>query len=241
METIVAWAFAALLSWQPPGRSPYSRVVTPECGTDRFHNPCARQPVCSSPGTLCDPPRWSPEYAAYTRQENADEGRTRYEGIARDAFAVVYDPATPALFAGPTGRGQGLIVLLSTLRAESGLRKDVDEGRDGSGRGDKGASWCLGQIQVGSGLTVPEGWSGRDLAADHAKCFSATLRYIRASLYECRKLDRLDRLSQYITGQCIEGHYWSHRRVRTARDWLAAHPTPVPDANVLASRVSRDG
>ncbi len=230
--TIVAWLVLFMLSAQPPGRSPHSRVVVPACGPSPSSPSCPRARVCEEEGTLCSPPSWSTAHRAWTRQENALEATARYQKLAEDSIRIVYDPEAKPIFSGAHARGQELIVFWANARGESGLRKDIEESVGAFSRGDGGGSWCVGQINVGAGMT-PEGWSGPQLAEDHDKCFRASLRLMRSSYRQCRNLDPVDRLSGYIFGYCRPGFVYAQARILTARRWLEKHPVPVIDRLVL--------
>jgi hypothetical protein len=152
--------------------------------------------------------------------ELKEEAMARYESIARSAADVAEDEAEEPLFAGPGGRTQTALLLLSVASMESGYRSSVDEGLR---RGDDGQSFCLMQLRVGSGTTA-EGWSGDDLVRDRTRCFRAALHVLRGSFNVCRSLPIEDRMSAYATGQCRRGEEASRARVGRALAWWAWHP-----------------
>ena len=87
-------------------------------------------------------------------QETKEEATVRYNEIAQDVVEVVYDPNTKPLFRGSTGRARTVSVILSIMLHESGFRRDVDLNLGKYARGDKGNSWCLMQLNVGTGRTL---------------------------------------------------------------------------------------
>jgi hypothetical protein len=96
----------------------------------------------------------------------------------------------------------------SIVYYESHLARNVDYGLGKWGRGDYGGSWCLMQLNLGRGRDgdsadrTAEGWSGKDLVADRAKCFRAGLRRLRQS-WGCGA--GAERLTVYASGRCITG------------------------------------
>jgi hypothetical protein len=208
----------------------------PECGSSAARPTCEKKPVCAEPTLACAAPVWSPEYRAWTKQENAAEGLERYERIAADAVFTSYATDVAPLFSGPKGRGATVIYLLSNVRGESGLRKDIEEARGWASKGDHGASFCLGQINIGVTKTS-EGWTGEQLAASHDRCFRASLRIARGSFHDCRKMPRGVWLSAYIAGHCQtlgDAALYSTKRMRAAENYIKANPVPALDADVQA-------
>lgn len=170
------------------------------------------------------------------RRETAEERAARYESIAADLVAVVFDPDERPLFAGDDGRAKTATVLLGLTRYESDWHKDVDAGLR-SGRGDKGRSWCLGQVLLDDAgeKKTPEGWTGPDLVADRKKCWRVVLHRARESFAACRDLPVNERLALYARGSCDseDGRRLSRTRMNLALA-LFAHKAP-PKAAPVAS------
>jgi hypothetical protein len=168
---------------------------------------------------------WVPA-RAHARAESPEDTMTRYESIAHDAAAVALDPSEEPLFAGPDGRTQTALFMLSIASFESDYKRTVDQG---IGRGDHGRSYCLMQIRVGDG-TTREGWTGRQLVTDRKLCFRAALHILHGSFNVCRNLPVEDRMSAYATGRCFANAAISRSRVGRAFAWWAHH-APPPDAS----------
>jgi hypothetical protein len=165
---------------------------------------------------------WAPP-ANHAYYESKAETTERYESIAHDIAAVVLDPAEAPLFGGPQGRAQTGLLLAAIASYESGgYRRDVDFGMGTRSRGDAGRSWCLMQINIGEGSTA-EHWTGRDLVLDRQKCLRVGLHLVRASFGMCHSERFFDRLSGYTKGRCIGDEGASHRRMKRATEWWAAH------------------
>jgi hypothetical protein len=190
-------------------------------------------------------------------RETKEEALARYESIARDLVDVVYSSKMKALFAGPDGRAKTAALVLSMMRFESDFRRDVDFGI-AAGRGDHGRSFCLMQIQTGSGRTWPWnkvkqrfaldkdppeeveiGWTGEELLQDRKKCVTAGLRIAKMSFNACGSLPEVERLRVYASGSCGRGVKESVNRFALANRWYKDHPVPMQDAAVLA-RTSLD-
>lgn len=131
--------------------------------------------------------------------------RGRYVEIANAAVNVAFDPEEKPIFKGPLGRTKTSLLLLSIASYESHFEVDVETGKK---RGDSGASWCLMQINIGNSrvkvdgdsysYSKTEGWSGKDLVEDRAKCFRIALHMARMSYKWCGNL------SVYATGYCYK-------------------------------------
>ena len=165
---------------------------------------------------------WVPP-VAQAPSESAADVQARYERIARDLASIVTDEGETALFAGPDGRAQTALLMLSVASFESSFRKTVD---DGVGRGDGGRSYCLMQIHVGSGVTR-EGWSGQQLIDDRKMCFRSALHLLHSSFGVCHSYPIEDRLSAYASGHCYLDSAVSRSRMVRARNWWSAHPLPA--------------
>lgn len=159
--------------------------------------------------------------------ETPEEGKARYEEIAKAVERVAFDPSVKPLYKGDRARSQTMALLLSIAYHESGFRKDVDLGIGKLARGS-GLDSCVMQVRVGAGKTQ-EGWTHKDLVSDREKCFRAALAIVRRSFNQCRKLDQLDWLGGYTRGRCVPNEPFSRSRVGLARK---APRAPVPDAEV---------
>jgi hypothetical protein len=148
--------------------------------------------VAYAPPSIADAPVHTPEYLELWR-ESPEQRRTRYDEIARAAFAVAHDPAERPLFGGPSARTRTAHTLLAIAMHESGFSPDVDRGpcwrgRDGkSKRCDGGRANCMMQVHVGYGGKTREGWTAGELFADRKKCFAAGLHILQASQNQCRR------------------------------------------------------
>ena len=190
--------------------------------------------LVSPPERLAALPQW-PGY-----EESAQQKQERYMDIARDLYAVVYDPSTPPLYQGPQGRATTAATILAIAWHESGFARDVDvgpcyRGKDNKGvRCDRGRSACLMQIQLGKdGLTTKahgvEGLSQEDLFHDRKACFRAGLKLIRRSFSACAKEGPDGRLNAYASGTCGMGFDRSKEMFDIHRRMLRNHPIPVDD------------
>jgi hypothetical protein len=189
-------------------------------------------------------------------QETREEAMVRYNDIAQDVVEVVYDSNTKPLFRGKTGRARTVSVILSIMFHESGFRKDVDLNLGKYARGDKGNSWCLMQLNIGTGRTLkwnkkhnrrvrwddpPEeihhGYTGPELIADRKLCIREGLRVLRLSMGGCRKLPLNQRLRAYASGNCKNGAKQSEVRMGTAMRWYAKSRAKrqFVDSDILAS------
>lgn len=145
-----------------------------------------------------NPPGWD---------ESAEERTRRYESIAADLAAVVYDPSERPAYDGPQARARTAALMLGVAIMESGLARDVDlgpcyRGLSGTGpRCDRGRAFCVMQVHAdGVGRTTREGWTGEELFADRRKCFRAALHLIRASFHHAAGADQTHRLDAYAGG-----------------------------------------
>jgi hypothetical protein len=155
--------------------------------------------------------------ASETRQER----RERYEAIA-SALAVVTHTEKP-IYLGKQARWASAALVLAITRHESRWDRDVDLGLS---RGDNGASWCLGQINLGPRGRI-NGWSGQDLVEDRERCLRVTFQLARRSFGMCKRLLVAERLAAYASGSCDRGrkvsrdmvtHGW-HLLSRMTRPW----------------------
>jgi hypothetical protein len=171
-------------------------------------------------------------------QEMPEARLARYEKIAEDLVATVYDPAERPVFAGKLGRARTATLLLALALKESGLAPDADKGpcyRGKSGtspRCDEGRSACILQIRVAKG-TTPEGWTREDLFADRRKCLLAGLHAVRRSAGACARLGPSFILNAYASGVCGMGQQESRERVAYAEALFAHQRAPGEDAEFL--------
>lgn len=187
--------------------------------------------------TFLAPPERAARVPPYPGWAEAPEARSaRYEAIAADLYAVVYDPATAPLYQGPRGRASTAALIVAVAFKESGFAPDADLGpcyRGAPGgklwrRCDGGRSACMMQVLIDKG-TTSEGWSQNDLFADRKKCFSAGLRLLRRSYVACTKAGnaREHLLNAYASGVCGLGHSSSLARVGLARTLLTRGNIPL--------------
>jgi hypothetical protein len=174
-------------------------------------------------------------------QETREEAMARYESIAEDLVEVVYDPATTPLFRGSNGRSRTVSVMLAIMLYESGFGRNVDYGVGKYARGDRGNSWCMMQLNIGSGKTLRwnvkhdrrarygdppeeifEGYTGEEMVKDRRKCFREGLKVLRLSFSSCRGmgLPLNQRLRVYGSGTCHGAQKGSALRMDTAIRWV---------------------
>lgn len=172
-------------------------------------------------------------------QETKKDAIKRHRSIAEDLVEIVYNPKTKPAFRGKTGRARTISVMLGIALYESGFGKNVDYGIGKYGRGDGGNSWCLMQMNVGSGRAWKNagGWntkhdrpwnygdkkedivvgaSGPEMVKDRRKCFTEALRLIKISFKSCRKNSFNRRLNVYASGSCKKGGKGSTLRMKAA-------------------------
>ncbi len=172
---------------------------------------------------------WSPP-ADHQYYEPREETLARYAGIARTIAKVALDPAEPPLFGGPEGRAEtGLFVTSVAFYESGGFRRDVELGTGKHARGDGGRSWCLMQVNIGTGRTE-ERWTGPELVNDQDKCIRAGLHRMRQSFRHCTGQTFVDRLSGYTDGRCRDGADAAHRRIGRAVEFWASHPPRALEA-----------
>jgi hypothetical protein len=179
--------------------------------------------------------------------ETTQERTARYEAIAADLAAVVFDPGVRPVYGGPEGRARTATLVLALAYMESGFAPDVDQGPcyrgpPGSklhGRCDGGLSACLLQIRLGAG-TTREGWTQQDLFADRRKCFTAGLRLVRQSTRAAQRagLGEDDLLRVYASGSVSRGAKESKVRLALARKLIARGGLPANDGNLFVIPLS---
>jgi hypothetical protein len=187
-----------------------------------------------------------------TAQETKEETVERYNAIATDIAAVVYDPNEQPLFKGDYGRSKAISIMQGIAFFESGFRKDVDTGVGKAARGDGGKSVCLMQIEVGTGRTakynmskqrfaipsdpkneVEEGFTASELLSDRQKCLRVALHLIRQSFKSCGNLPLDQYLNVYTSGHCDEGIAESHLRMMTGVHWFEHHQPTFTDNEAM--------
>ena len=157
-----------LLSLQAPGRSPHAKIFLEECD-----EACQQAPRCDEPVLWCHPPKWSRRHERFYRYETWSEGVARYNRIAELTVSVAAEATSEGRW---VGSEDALRRLMATVMGhESGLRRDVHEGRT---RGDcdyttiggertiiagSCKSHCLGQVQVIGKDRTARGYTADDL------------------------------------------------------------------------------
>ena len=202
--------------------------------------------------------------------ESKEDGTVRLNSVAEDIAAVVWDENERPIFKGPQGRARTASVLLSIILYESTFRKDVDLGIGKHARGDGGKSWCLMQINIGTGTTKPYNTTMHRFALPACKegqvpgkprqCDPADeIRegYVGEELVADRKLCIQEGLHilqtslctalpvnewlrAYASGSCNMGSEASQIRMGTAMNWFNRHRPTFTDAQILAALQAGD-
>lgn len=130
------------------------------------------------------------------------------------AIARVVDGERP-LFEGDADRHRTAALVVALTYRESTL--------DNSVIGDKGQSYCAGQIHLPGNAKTVEGWTGTELREDASKCITVVVRMLRESIGACRSLPVDERMSVYARGSCTseQGRRLSRDRFALARRTLA--------------------
>jgi hypothetical protein len=231
---------SAMLSLVPPGLSSYSVVPLPECGGAVLRLadlPAGPEPAaCSAPDVA-----WSSHHDALVRRETPEEGRARYETIARALDVVAAEAARAAPGERPLwpwDRRELVAGLLAVARHESGFRRDVHEGVGPAALGDcyrrpDGSracrSVCLVQVQTG-GLDGRRGaWTGRDLVGldmdATTRCLRAGAELLARARWACARGGNWFAPSVALYGSgvsCGTRPAWVQRRAATYRRVLAS-------------------
>lgn len=192
-------------------------------------------------------------------KETPAEATARYESIASDIASVVWDQNNTALFSGPNGRAKTASVIMSIMSHESAFRKDVDFGLGNQARGDGGKSWCLMQINVGTGRSwswntklnrpaypndpkedIVQGFTGEEMTKDRKKCILAGYRIMKVSFAssQARGLPVSEWLRVYASGNIDSGSPQSQHRMNLGINWFNSHKPSFTDAeafNLLAN------
>lgn len=172
---------ALMLMLIPPGKSIYSQTQVAEDSP----------PACADPSILCRAPRYSERRDGWYRPETYAEGLERYWTIAQ------------ALHASTEGKPHLTRLSLAVMFNESGFRKDVHDGvsiedksrKDGTpietGRGDMGASWCLGQFNLGATSEKGRMLIGTSAEAT-SRCTDKIAKELTRSWGYCRRYAQAD-------------------------------------------------
>lgn len=213
MTATATWILALLMNASPPEKAVRATI---NAGPDVWED--GKQPVVGAlDGAI----------AARIR---------RYTEIAEAAEKVFFDPAEAPLFKGDYGRHKTVALAAGIWVHESGLSRNVDLGLGKRAFGDSGASFCLAQIQLGSGKILMKGdvweyngagWSGKDLVKDREKCFRAQLHVMRHSFKTCSKNPTPQLLNAYTSGKCEYGAAASEKRFNLGVELFKATPFTV--------------
>ena len=98
--------------------------------------------------------------------------------------------------------------------------------------GKKSVQKADGTWMEDSAANTDEGYSGRDLLADRAKCVKSGINVLRKSLSACRQLPIKDWLRAYASGTCEHGEQESQRRMRFMSMLLEKHRPTWKDKDV---------
>lgn len=257
LEALLALAIAHA----PPGRSPYSLEVVPECGTDRARPECKLERRCTEPKLSCRAPRWSRARNAWVRVEPRRTAIRRYSAIAtaidrtaRELAACTKPECEPLKWPGST-RSLALAALAIALH-ESGLREDIQFGRAPLGRGPAREA-CLVQVSPKQAPLyaswVPQG-QRQALADDRerreafaetllgdspaalGRCFEVGMRMLARARRACRSTVpwSYGMYSMYGSGHTCNLPGVADARHRTFQRLLSAKPKLSDEARRLA-------
>jgi hypothetical protein len=259
MSSLAELLLALAIRSAPPGRSPYSMEVVPECGTDPSVAACELRPVCEHLGPVCAPPRYSKFHSGWVRVESAESAARRYASIAsalaRTADWLTHCDPKKSMCPEHTWPGSTHQLAVSGLTValhESGLREDVQLGRGPLGRGPAGEV-CLVQVAVDE---VPKyaGWIDavqREELLEHAepregfaqsllgespsaleRCFEVGLRMLIRARAACSMASvpwDHGMFAMYGSGRTCRLPGVADRRQRTFRTLFAAKPELSPE------------
>lgn len=171
-------------------------------------------------------------------REAVDAAKKRYEEIAEAILDVALDESNPTLVGGPKGRTQTAVLMASVAFFESGFRRDVHLGIGKLGRGDFGRSWCLMQLNIGTGKVptndpIIGSFTGKDLVADTHNCMKAGLHLMARSMRACRGLPWEYRLSAYTSGKCVDGEPKARARLSFGLRWVRQSPPQWTDKDLI--------
>jgi hypothetical protein len=105
---------------------------------------------------------------------------TRHHDDLAQAIATQVE-AEPPLFNGDDDRVRTSALLVAIAFRESSLRADAV----GDHVRGKPTSFCAFQLHLPGGAKTAEGWTGAEIAEDPAKCVTAAMRLLRASMRAC--------------------------------------------------------
>lgn len=168
-------------------------------------------------------------------EETPEETKARYRSIAKDVIEVVFNPEVKVPFTGVSARTRTAALVLGVMFHESSFTKHVDYGLGKYAKGDEGRSWCMMQLNIGAGRTLPwnakhdrpkrwgddpddifDGYTGEELVKDRKKCVQEGLKVLRLSIRGCSSNPLLERLASYTSGDCKKGLEESRIRMGTA-------------------------
>ena len=155
-------------------------------------------------------------------EETKEDGHTRYDSIATDIVETAFNPNTKPIFKSTVhGRSMMAAVWMGIALHESGFMKNVDKNIGKYGRGDRGRSWCIMQMNIGKGKTIPwnvvkdriphwgdppeeifDGYAGPELIENRQLCLSEAHHLVRDSFKKCKELPLVEHLTGYAAGSC---------------------------------------
>lgn len=155
MDALTLLLLSHLVFHKPPGRSPYSFEVVPECGINPSVAECELKRTCDIPAFWCAKPRWSDSRSAWTRIETKETGLKRYakfsdlvvktvRGLTRcvDSEGVAVESCERVRW---WNGSQDLSLVIGTLAIfEAGLAEGPMYGHPPLGRGADGEVCMLG-------------------------------------------------------------------------------------------------
>lgn len=155
---------------------------------------------------------WSIPLSATVRRgypeniETIEQRAERYHGISAAVVAVAIEEKPIAaiepvpLPAGLDRRLYTAVAILAATNAETGWHRSSDFGLN-HGQGDKGRSWCLGQILTDDDGYTEEGYTGAQLVADRELCIRVTLSRLKRSFVACPDIPD-GQFVNYLSGGC---------------------------------------
>lgn len=174
--------------------------------------------------------------------ETEQEHAARMEQIAQDIVFVTYDPAeAPIIPLKDNARRLSTMLVFEVARHESSFYYNIDQNKGKKPRGDKGNSWCMMQINIGSGKTS-QGWTGPEIIADRQKCIRAGYQYMKRSFGACRRYGQQYGLSAYASGTCNKAQNISKQMVNSGFYYFYKSPQITDEQmfNLLYSGKKKD-
>jgi len=152
-STLATLVLNLAIQFAQPGASPYSVKPIPECGIDRLAPTCPMKPICDAPTLACRAPYWSRARNAWVRAESSEEAKRRYTVVASSLASTAErltkcdagEACEPVPWQGTAA--QLAMAALTVVLHESGLREDIQFGREPLGRGAQGEA-CLMQLDA---------------------------------------------------------------------------------------------